>query len=382
MEFVNYVKERRRIIITAIELIVIVCSIIVATYAWFYRNKEVDTADIAVTTNSHVELLVSLDDGKTWTSDTSFNIPANFIFSSEITSDGVNFYKATSKDEYGVPLTLVRAISGEDYLEFRILFKSSGDVGVFLQNTSYVIPGVGTDSSDLVGSSAKNKSSSGNFSRDLIAGAVRVAFVDTEIVDDEYVPNSYANLVWAPNKNYYVYCDLYACDVDLFSDRSQEYRYIDGSSTENSYKYIANFKDKLSANFSESMAYGDPYITLIRTSEDAEGNSSGIHAVTVRIWIEGNDREAINALAGGEFNLSFDFIGFQKQIVTNKPEVSKLGSGFKGFVSNMEYSVDRGVNWIKYSDDPVPSFDASTVVYVRYSETGTAFASDYVILEY
>ena len=74
----DYIKERRRIIITALELIIIVSSIIVATYAWFIRNKDVDTADIAVTTNSHVELLVSLDDGKTWSNHTSFNIPDNF----------------------------------------------------------------------------------------------------------------------------------------------------------------------------------------------------------------------------------------------------------------------------------------------------------------
>ena len=378
----DYIKERRRIIITALELIIIVSSIIVATYAWFIRNKDVDTADIAVTTNSHVELLVSLDDGKTWSNNTSFNIPANFVFSNEITSDGVNFYKASSKDTDGTPLTLSRATAGTDYLEFRVLFKSSGDVGVFLQDTSFVKPGVGTESSSLVGDDAENKSSSGNFSRDLIAGAVRIAFVDTEIVDNEYVPSSVANLVWGPNKNYKVLCDLYACDVDLNSTDEQDYRYIDGSSTENSYKYIHNFRDELRANFEESMAYGDPYITLIRTSEDSEGNSSGIHAVTVRIWIEGNDREAINALAAGEFNLSFDFIGFQKQLVSKIPNVSILGGGLNGFVSGMEYSTDRGLSWINHKDEPVPIFNSGSVVYVRYAETATSFASDYVILEF
>lgn len=381
---IAFLKEKRKLIIVSVQLLIIIASILVVSYAWYYNNRDADTQDIKVTTYSYVDLLVSLDNGATWNTTTSFNIPIDFTFNEEVTSDGVNFYKATSREADGTPITLGIAENGKDYLEFPVLFKSSGNVGVFLKDTSTVEPTVGTTSDILIGNHASNMSSSGSFSRDLIAGSVRVAFIENDNISGTYVPKSYASMIWAPNSNYEVSCDSYTCSASINSTNSQEYVYLDGSDVAGiSTKHVSNLRADLHASYEERNAGGDPYITLINAQyNDVTELDEGITKVTVRVWVEGTDRDTINALAGGEFNLKLDFVGIQKQINSEIPEVTILGNGIHNYKMSMEYSSDYGISWTKYEDNGNPLFNTGDTVYVRYSETETVFASNYKVLNY
>ena len=110
--------------------------------------------------------------------------------------------------------------------------------------------------------------------------------------------------------------------------------------------------------------------------------NDGIKSVTVRIWVEGNDRETHDALTGGSFKLNINFMGILKEDRNDVPNVSVLDGSINNFGNGMEYSEDNGNTWIKYDEENIPTFLPSSVVYVRYFEDDNYYASDYVELEF
>ena len=53
-----------------------------------------------------------------------------------------------------------------------------------------------------------------------------------------------------------------------------------------------------------------------------------------------------------------------------------------GYNNLMEYSIDYGLNWIKYEEENNPVFSEGDEVRVRKSETAEYFASSYTVLTY
>lgn len=362
--------EKNKTLTYGFELLIIIVSILFASYAWFNKNKEIKTDDLKITTDAHFDLQVSLD-GINWTTETTLNIDENFKFKNEITGNGINFYVSSIKRDDGTPISFKQATKNKDYLEFDVWFRLSGIAGVFLEDSSYVLPS--TDK--IIGTDAERISSSGNFSRDLISSSVRVSFVDNEEINNEYILSSTPSLVWAPNKNYEITCNKY-CSVNLNSTNKQVYKYIDASDTNNLVeRYITNLKDEIKASYENNKANGDPMLTYINS------DINDTKKVTVRIWIEGNDRDNVTALTGGIFKLNLNFTAIAKQLDSSTPNVSASYDGILGFDDTMEYSIDYGTNWIKYSENNNPTFSGETV-YVRKSETNEKFASNYKILDY
>lgn len=367
-------EDKKKIISYGFELLIIIVSILFASYAWFNKNKEIKANDLYIKTDSHLDLLVSLD-GVNWSNETTINISDNFKFKNEITGNGIDFFVSSIKRDDGTPVSFKQATKNKDYLEFDIWFKLSGTGAIFLEDGSYVNPSVGIATSDLVGPTVERISSSGNFSRDLVASSVRLAFIDNNFVNNQYSTKSEASLVWAPNKQYEITCDKY-CTVNLNSNSVQDYRYIDASDSSN-YKnsIVRNLKDVISASVENNNANGDPMLTYV-------GNDTEIKKVTVRIWIEGNDRDNVTALTGGIFTMNLNFTAISKQFDSSAPNVSINNNSLVGFDETMEYSKDYGVNWIKYNDNSNPTFDIGTTVYVRRSEQKTVFASNYKELKF
>jgi len=360
-------KEHKKILSYGIELLIIIVSIAFATYAWFNKNQKIASDDLYINTDSYLDLLVSLD-GENYTTETSLNLPNDFQFKNEITGNGINFYTAASKKDDGTPITFKQAVIKKDYLEFDIWFKLSGKGGIFLQNNSYIIPSVGTNSSNLIGPNVERISTSGDFSRDLIASSVRMAFVENDYIDNKYILESNPSLVWAPNKNYEISCNK-ICTANLNSTNKQDYRYVDAG--ESSYYYlksVTNLKDELKTTKENDMAYGDPMITYIDSSD-------GIKKVTVRVWIEGNDRDNVTALTGGMFIMNLQFTALNKQLDNTEPDVYIDGFKILNFDETMEYSVDNKLTWISYEENNDPTFSTNQEVYVRKSETVRNFAS-------
>ncbi len=358
------------------ELLLVVVSVLVVSYAWFVKSRENESEDVVIKTKASRLLYISIDDGETWDTEYTLNLDNGFKFNNEVTGNGVNFYKALTKRDDGVPITFKEATPGSDYLEFDLLFKANVNMGVLLDSDSFVVPSVGTNEDVLVGETVLRKSSYGPFSRDLIAGALRVSFTENDYIDSEYVSKTKSSLVWAPNKNYELIYNNGYYSFDVNSKNSQDYRYID-SSHGFEYKYIDNFRDNLNTDFDNDKANGDPVITMIDTDVN-----EGIRSVTVRIWVEGNDRETHDALTGGNFKLNISFMGILKKEQERIPLVTASGKKILNFVSGMEYSRDRGNTWTAFEEEENPQFNDGDIVYVRYSETDEYFAGDSKILEF
>lgn len=373
MKIIKLIDKIRnnKLLKASLELLLIMVSVLVVSYAWFFKGTQVESKDLTIKTKASRILYISLDNGITWDTELSLNLGNDFKFNTEVTGNGIKFYKALTKREDGAPITFTTAEKGVDYLEFDILFKANAPLGVFLDSDSYVLPSVGTSQNNLIGQGVLRRSSYGDFSRDLIAGAVRVAFIENDYVEDQYVPKLKTSMVWAPNKNYELIYQNNQYTFDINSTNSQDYKYVDAEEGIN-YINVDNLKDNLNTDFDNDYANGDPMITKID-----ENFNNGIKAVTVRIWIEGNDREAHTALTGGIFTLNLSFMGIIKNENNNIPnvEINQTDMTITNYDNTMEYSKDNGNTWIKYETDNNPVFTSGDKVYVRYIEDDNYYAS-------
>lgn len=370
--------KNNQILKMSFELLLVMVSIFVVSYAWFITSTKTTSKDITIKTKASRLLYISLDNGETWNTELSLDLNDNFKFNSEVTSNGINFYKALTKREDGTPITFIEATSGKDYLEFDILFKANVPLGVFLDSTSTIIPSAGVQEENLIGQGITRKSSYGNFSRDLIAGAVRIAFIDNDYIEEQYIPKLTPSLVWAPNKNYELIYNDGIYDFNINSNTQQDYTYINVQNNV-THDAVDNLKDQLNTDYTNEYANGDPMITKIDTKYN-----NGIKAVTVRIWIEGNDREAHTALTGGMFKLNLNFMGILKEENKLIPNVSTNTETMtiNNYNELMEYTIDNGMNWIKYETNNNPTFNSKDKVLVRYSETSTYYSSKTIELNF
>lgn len=358
----------KNVLKSGIELIIIMVSAIIAAYAWFFNGTEAKPTDLTMSTHSFIDLLISADGGETWTNETTLNLPKDFIFGNEVTSDGTSFYVKNLEKDDGTPINFQPAVVNKDYLEFQIQFKSTSKCGIFLEENSFIHPLAGTTTNELLGNDAISKSSSGNFSRDLIAGAVRMSVTPDSKVGNKYYPTSTPTMVWAPNPNYKVSCENNYCNASISSTDDQNYEYVDVLSA-NYYdlKMPKNIHDQVRASYESNKTNGDSMLLYIDDVDE-------VYSATFRIWIEGNDREAITALTGGEFVINLSFIAFNKQLNSEIPSVSISGNRLNGFdEETMELSNDYGMNWNTTFDN----IDYDKPIYVRYKETNNTFASEY-----
>ncbi len=371
-------KFNKKTFISGIELLIIIVTILAATYAWLNNNKKLKNGDLTLKADARYDLLLSLDEGQTWVTETSLNIPGDFEFTHEITGNGINMYIPSNKLDDGTPTSFTSATVQEDYLEFNLMFKLPANISIFLDSMSYVRPTAGTSASALLGTDVARVSSSGDFSRDLIASSVRMAFIENTLINGEYVMNTYANLVWAPNKEYEITCPNDVCSASITSTNFQDYNYIEAANNPVVETRVNNVKDVISASAETNEANGDPILTTIDINEN-----QGIKRVTVRIWIEGNDRDNITALTGGLFEMSLQFTAIAKGLDNVAPTVT-IGTGntIDGYTYTMEYSNDYGLNWIKYANNNNPTFNSNDTIWVRKSETGEYFASSITVLNY
>lgn len=381
----NKVKAKKKIFFTIFKLIVLIVSIFVFSYAWFVYEKNSYIENFAVGTLRANNIMISSSSEDGWGDSFNIDVGDGFRFNNEVTSDGVNFYKANLKDENGNPLSFTQAVVNEDYLEFDLWFKNDSSTTIFLENTSSVYPECGTEIDDLI-LTDNNKiddivraSAYGDFSRDLIAGAVRVAFIPYEYneVSESFELKSEPVLVWAPNKNYEISEEDGWYVADINSSNSQNYKYIKVESSSFFEKDVPFLRDSIKASYVEKNSYGDIPLLSIRTESGLEK----ISGLKIRVWVEGNDRDAVSALKGGVFKIDLSFVGIDKKENVNTPNVS-INSLYKidGADETMEYSLDMGMNYKQYSDNI--TFKSDDIIYIRYKETDEYFASDYVVLSW
>ena len=382
-------EASKNIYVTMFKLIAIVVSIFVFSYAWFVHEENSNLEGVSIGTAKTNNIMISSDGNQDWGNTFNIDVGEGFRFNNEVTSDGIKFYKANLKDEYGNPLSFTNAVLNEDYIEFDVWFKNDSSVKLFLEEDSSVTPECGTNKEDLVlvpGSDKKiddivRASAYGDFSRDLIAGAVRVAFIkyNFNAETDSFELEDNPVLVWAPNKSYEITENDGWFTADVESTNSQSYKYIKVYDSNTFYEEdLDNLKDVISASYDTKMANGDPILASIDTEDGLEKKAG----IKVRVWVEGNDRDAVSALKGGIFKINLSFVGISKEENNSVPSVraDDISKTIIGINEYMEYSTDNGLTYIEYKN--MVTFDNNATVYVRYKETDELLASKTTIVKF
>ncbi len=331
-------KTKNKTIII-INIVLISVLIVVAVYAWFSAaaDNSVDAYEVEVVADDGLQL--SFDE-ETWSSSLNLStlkdgsgeyIMQNIAFAN-VTSDGVTFLtpSLTQFTNYALPNTSAawtEATANTDYLEFTVYMKSSEALTVFFSSDSYASP----VSTAITGSTSGNKSSYGDFSKDCVVGALRVAaFADTEAANAD---SSNKKFVWITNPDYHltntVGSDEYEMDTGstsgkytagtnteggnfAWNDSYTHYYYTASSGTTEKYTLTTD-TDALSSipDIVEEYNATDAETLTLATLSDSDNDGTYTGQATFRVWLEGCDTEARRALVNGKFNLSLKLDSFE-----------------------------------------------------------------------
>lgn len=347
-------------ILFSVLAILLIAVLIVGSLAWFFMNENtyVDFGpDIMCEAGESLEIS---EDGLTWS-----GIIKKQGFSSEtidITGDGVNFFKPTGINEGAQPEGFATASpvneDGGEYIEMDLTFRSTTEMSVYLNGDSTVSP-VSTDGS---------KNIFGNFSRDYIAGATRVAFIHKGEV----------KMIWAPNPQYQL------------TKGEGGYAFNENGVAEETYYYtVKNGDDYVHTPFSADDFANNKFVCgSTGANTVTEGTSARLftlspqngdfakETITVRIWFEGTDREANEALAGGKVAVKLKFTGIDKVENTDGQNavnaIAYNGEEFTGLREGMSYSFD-GKTWSKYVVAESINTEGQSTAYFRYDENDRQF---------
>jgi hypothetical protein len=250
------------------------------------------------------------------------------------------------------------------------------EMNVYLSDESYIEP---------VNPEDKGSNIYGDFSRDYIAGAMRVAIVEDDEVKMIWAPNSQYELIQYPNGTY-----AFKNGVNGNSTPETSYSYYSENEEGELVEKPVTTDDYASKKFvvdgtGAAKGYSGRSASLVSLSPAAEGEYDQKN-VKIRIWFEGTDREAHQALAGGNVNVKLKFVGVSKDPAEEDKQTALQNLTFNqgtaavsGMAAGMVFSTD-GWNWVEYTPAApnVPQLTAGKSIYIKYPETSTQFESDYV----
>ena len=255
----------------------------------------------------------------------------------------------TGTDDYSI------AEANTQYISFDLIIRSKAACTLYLGPNSFAYGESEVDSnnkplpdgSKLTGSGVARKSDYGNFSRDAIVGATRVAFLGfdnsltaasyTTGLQNEYL-NSTPSALWVTRPDLYLNNnngqDTTTTDWSLttgvtssqaFNHSSQSLGTVSGYSTyqHQQYDIFNNYNKNIVTNnqsyvhISSLNTDTNDYrlndtvelIPINKPMTVREGNEDVTYyygKVRCRIWVEGTDTEARRALSKGRFKLNFD----------------------------------------------------------------------------
>ncbi len=192
-------KVKRHTIFRNLILVFVVCiTVFLAIFAWFTYRTEAEASRLSVRSGS--EGLQSSFDDVNYATKIEDNSVKQYPL---ITGNGTNFFVPALNRSTGEPLndssgnwiSKLSPVANTHYYEKDIYFRSQEPLDVKLLNTSRVIP------KDKQKNSLNNKSNYGDFSRDYIAGAARLAFFEVE-EDAEGNETESLKYIWVPNEKY------------------------------------------------------------------------------------------------------------------------------------------------------------------------------------
>lgn len=372
--------NKKRIIFSSV-CVILLLALIGGSMAWFYINEEVTVSygnSIFCEAGDSLEISLVENGAPTkWSS--SIDYSAGEFTTVDISGNGRELYRPMEIDEKQQPVNFIPAVSNlesvnsYDYVEMVLAFRSVSEMNVYLSEESFIAPAAEAENA--------KPNIYGSFSRNYIAGAMRVAVIDYETNE--------LMMLWAPNSKY-----------QLIDNGNGTYDFKSGengdSAPESSYKYFAEDENGV---FVENVISADDYaskkfvVDSTGATKGYSGNapvlvslkpeSDGVHAqrtVRIRIWFEGTDREAHQALAGGNVNIQLKFIGIAKKTAEEEQTaidniVFNPDSGaISGMADGMVFSVD-GRNWTLYQagSTNLPVLQSGQSIFIKYPETATHF---------
>lgn len=172
---------------------VLLLTIALAVLAWFSSVEKAKANGMSVISVSSKGLQVAFEDVDDKYSDTLIDDTKKYY--PLVTSNGTNFFIPVLNRTTGEAVTPYDskrdAVANKDYYETDLYFRSDRVLNVNLMAGSLVKP------HDYADGKIDNMSSFGNFTKDYIAGAVRVAFYNVESNGDETLHS-----IWIPNASY------------------------------------------------------------------------------------------------------------------------------------------------------------------------------------
>lgn len=286
-------KQTAPLVKPVLQVIVMILVLISAALSWFIFNNEVSLSQLDVNMKRATNVSISCDGGQEWSNNLIITQEGEggSVPVTELSGNGANLY---------IPIVENKTVTGyylpdltqtkKSFIEFSVEVKADGPIQLFLGNESSITP------LDL----SANLSSYGNYSKNYIAGAVRVA-----LFSDDNVP-----IIWAPNST------------------------IEYSQSNNTVTYPGSVEDAYTYAIGEnvtdiqSVSTGGHTSGISNDGRFVWGDLSGIDdfekmqpvleidtpagqvatkKLTVRLWIEGTDREAVLPLLGGRFKINLKF---------------------------------------------------------------------------
>ncbi len=322
-------KMGRMIAKNLIILLVLILVAFVSMWAWFTTGAraEADGINVQCKASAGIDLAVvphgaAAPDSSKYTKTLNLSDVEGLLDDltlTEVTSDGVTFYRPSLQQNSGIATPVIRkdgqlvtwdkANEQVHYLSFDLYIRSQSKQTVYLDRSSSFIP----NSINLVGASAGNISSYGNFSRDCIVGAARFSIVDT---------SNKRQLLWVPHPELKLVEDTVADEAsgssrhvfsmmnNLASGSTYEHQYYavnsDGTPHETptilgTDVVVGSTKNVGSNNY--TLSERTKVLQLTGTPQ----NGYYYNHVTCNMWVEGEDEEARLALVGGKFKVDLDF---------------------------------------------------------------------------
>ena len=375
-------KKKNKLKLFAIYLICPLFMMVTVSFAWFFINQQVE---INYTPNIQCEaghsLEISIDGGSTWAGGVELKTATPKML--DITGNGINLYKPITVDEQYQPQGFeiaeeIDVETGEgDFIEIEVMLRTNSKMNVYLSGDSYISP---------VSEGTASHSIFGNFSKDYIAGATRVAVTEkngsTEILKMLWDPNPYYKLTRNENGTYTFNKEVKTANVDasnyqyyVYDSQTKKYttRKLSMDDIANKVISLGNVggKDELTAGDS-------PILTTFTPTTDQQ---MLYKTLMVRVWFEGTDRESDQALSGGVIKMYFKFNGVNKEevLASNQTLINNIthsGGKFNNLQTGFEYSYN-GFEWHKYTIGDSLSTDKYKTWYWRYPETSDNLASNY-----
>ena len=304
---------------------VLLLSLIGIAVAWFvnYKYNRLNAPKIQIVAGDYMEIY---GDGQKWNN--QLVVQASKL-RWDITGDGVDLWRPKIDDTGAAPdLTeqdnWTRATKdpyeGEllDFIEVPVSLRSDRPMKIYLGANSTVTPiceqgkslyssNPDGDAWDKVENASNFSTSSVRFSRNYIAGAVRVAILQNMGTEENASLQRMA--LWVPNPDYQL---ITSPSYDFAANGTAESSYTyytyaaqDGTAQKTLNTWDAgDVKSVFTTGNADTPDESDYVMTMVKNETDGMYYAS----LVVRIWIEGTDREARLALAGGEFDVNLQFV--------------------------------------------------------------------------